>query len=255
MTIYSQCRAKGGPATCISGRCPQKAGGLITTISQYSNLSETNQIGVLKEVERIQQTLPYSSETYRRLGAIAANMKINTSEAVNRTADTITDADVEVINKSLEISRRTNSRLQQESFNQKLSSVSDVFNALDKKTNSKNQANNTSKWNTARELKEVLEQRHQGVSFSLIENADYISVGTIKVSEAARGEGRARKAMEDLIKEADRAGKPLCLTASSHYGASKTRLEKFYRSLGFKPNKGRNRDFTTMDDLIRPVGG
>jgi len=44
----------------------------------------------------------------------------------------------------------------------------------------------------------------------------------------------------------------LALTPTKAFGASKGRLEKWYRRHGFVPNKGRNKDFSTKESMIRP---
>ena len=44
----------------------------------------------------------------------------------------------------------------------------------------------------------------------------------------------------------------LSLSPSTDFGASSvSRLTKFYRRFGFKPNKGRNKDFRTRDTMLR----
>ena len=58
--------------------------------------------------------------------------------------------------------------------------------------------------------------------------------------------------MEDLVNEADRAGKVVALTPSTDFGATSVgRLEDFYRRFGFARNRGPNKDFRTRKFMIR----
>jgi hypothetical protein len=59
--------------------------------------------------------------------------------------------------------------------------------------------------------------------------------------------------MEDLIDLCDERGWALALTPSDFAGASVPRLKKFYKSLGFVANSGKNKDFTTRETMIRPA--
>ena len=49
--------------------------------------------------------------------------------------------------------------------------------------------------------------------------------------------------MESLVKYADDNGMTIALSPSADFGASKTKLKKFYKSLGFVENRGKNKDF------------
>lgn len=74
----------------------------------------------------------------------------------------------------------------------------------------------------------------------------------VKTPEAKRGEGSARRAMEQFLAEADEQGYRVALTAEPMgKGVSKSKLENFYKSLGFKPNTGKNKDFDVMSGMIR----
>lgn len=75
----------------------------------------------------------------------------------------------------------------------------------------------------------------------------------IETPKGERGKGLATKRMKALIAEADVAGVPLALSPSSDFGSSKPKLTKWYKSLGFKPNKGRNKNFATRETMIRPA--
>jgi hypothetical protein len=76
----------------------------------------------------------------------------------------------------------------------------------------------------------------------------------LRVPDAKRGQGQARAALNVFVQEADANGYTLTLNADplGKGGLSKAALEKFYKSAGFIRNKGRNKDFTTQAEYIRP---
>src|SRR5690606_15998442 len=74
----------------------------------------------------------------------------------------------------------------------------------------------------------------------------------VKTPRAKRGEGSARRALEQMVREADERGIQLRLNADPmDKGVSRQKLVQFYRSLGLVPSKGRNKDFATMAQFIR----
>lgn len=82
--------------------------------------------------------------------------------------------------------------------------------------------------------------------------SSWVVLSRIEIPKAARNGGTGTAIMERIIKEADANGWPLALTPDDAFGGSKSRLEKFYRRFGFVPNKGRAKDFTTRELMIRP---
>lgn len=79
-----------------------------------------------------------------------------------------------------------------------------------------------------------------------------VSVDHVATPPAKRGRGSARAAMQALVEQADREGLRVALTPEPmSKGVSKAGLEEFYRSLGFRPNKGRSADFDTRHAMIR----
>jgi len=87
----------------------------------------------------------------------------------------------------------------------------------------------------------------------LFEKGNYIELNLIKIKPEYKGKGWATKILDDLSEYAQENNKILTLTPSDTFGASKSRLEKFYKRFGFVPNKGKNKDFTTKDTMIRPL--
>lgn len=66
-----------------------------------------------------------------------------------------------------------------------------------------------------------------------------------------RGQGTGTEIMEHLIAYADRSGVTIGLTPSTDFGGTKSRLERFYRGFGFRPNKGSNRDLRIRESWVR----
>lgn len=82
---------------------------------------------------------------------------------------------------------------------------------------------------------------------------DGVRIDKIWVAPDVRGHGVGSQVMHRIVDWADARGITLVLTpASEGRGApSKTKLEHWYRSFGFGPNKGRNKDFAFTDAMIR----
>ena len=94
--------------------------------------------------------------------------------------------------------------------------------------------------------------RDLGIVESIYESGGDITLSRIIVPKEARGTGTGTKAMQLLTDFADATGKRIVLTPSKDFGASSVpRLVKFYKRSGFVENKGRNRDFTTREAMIR----
>ena len=79
----------------------------------------------------------------------------------------------------------------------------------------------------------------------------YISVDKIFINKEFRGMGYANEAMEDLFEFADRNKIIITLTPDSLWGANKEKLRKWYQSLGFVMNKGKHKDFQTMQLMYK----
>ena len=94
--------------------------------------------------------------------------------------------------------------------------------------------------------------RDLGVVESIYERDGDITIAKIVVPAQARGEGTGTKAMKLLTEYADKTGQRIVLTPSEDFGASSVpRLVGFYKRFGFVENKGRKRDFTTRESMIR----
>lgn len=73
----------------------------------------------------------------------------------------------------------------------------------------------------------------------------------IVVEPADRHAGRAERALVDIVAFADRHGKTIVLSPTSEFGASRRRLEVWYRRQGFRLNRGRSKDYRYQQLMIR----
>lgn len=74
----------------------------------------------------------------------------------------------------------------------------------------------------------------------------------VKTAKESRGEGSARRALESFLRETDRAGLTVFLTADPmEKGVTKGRLTSLYKSAGFKDNAGSKRDFRSRAGMVR----
>jgi GNAT superfamily N-acetyltransferase len=97
-------------------------------------------------------------------------------------------------------------------------------------------------------LEDTLSHKY-GVNLEVYEYDDYIELKKIVVPKDKRGGGIGSDVMEELIQYCKDNQKDLFTTPSSAFGGSVGRLTKFYKSLGFKDNKGRGRDFRSKESL------
>lgn len=83
--------------------------------------------------------------------------------------------------------------------------------------------------------------------FIVTERGDDLILDSLIVGKENQGKGLGTIAMKQLIDYADQNGKRIILTPGlqnkTHGTTSRARLVKFYKSLGFKENKGRSIDF------------
>ena len=89
------------------------------------------------------------------------------------------------------------------------------------------------------------------VIVSLSHDQHGIVLHRIEIDPAFRGRGIGTAVMEVLIAFADSAGLAIALTPEGRRGTPKAALVRWYRSLGFVPNKGRNKSFRYQEALIR----
>lgn len=104
------------------------------------------------------------------------------------------------------------------------------------------------------DIENFLEEKY-GVVLTLYyqKYVNAIKVAGIVVPKEARGQGVGTKVFDDLTSFADKFDLMIVLTPSKDLGGSSvTRLRKFYQRFGFVRNLGRNKDFRTMETMLRP---
>ena len=100
-------------------------------------------------------------------------------------------------------------------------------------------------------ISKTLAVKYPDVVLDIAESPKAIDLSRIVVPKEMRNQGLGSSVMQDLIDYADQTGKQVRLSPSSDFGGSPTRLNKFYKEFGFVDNRGRNKDFTTRETMIR----
>lgn len=95
-----------------------------------------------------------------------------------------------------------------------------------------------------------IKARHAPVKMQVTENECGITVDAIIVPADLRRQGRGTAAMMDLQAYARSVGKPIALTPDSIFGTPKSVLVRWYKSLGFRMNTGRRKDFRFQETMI-----
>ncbi|MET0081080.1 MAG: hypothetical protein ABW119_21685, partial [Candidatus Thiodiazotropha lotti] len=89
-----------------------------------------------------------------------------------------------------------------------------------------------------------------GGDISVSETDDVVVLNKIIVPKENRKTGIGTEYIQRLQSYAQQAGKTIALSPSTDFGGtSASRLKKFYKSLGFIENKGKNRDFSISESM------
>lgn len=100
-------------------------------------------------------------------------------------------------------------------------------------------------------IERAIGRRHPGTNLSVSHTkSGNFRVNQIWVPPYMQGRGIGTKVMSNLTALADKKKKKITLNQDPDPG-KKAKLAKFYKSHGFKPNKGRSRDLTIKDTHIR----
>lgn len=100
-----------------------------------------------------------------------------------------------------------------------------------------------------------VQARHPGVLLDLARDvAGNVVLSRVVVPADLRGHGIGEQVMAELLVQADQHEATVALTPSPDFGGDVHQLERWYRRLGFRPNRGRSRDFSTREAMIRPPG-
>jgi hypothetical protein len=98
---------------------------------------------------------------------------------------------------------------------------------------------------------DLLKKRFPSLDFSVSESDDVIRLNKLVVPKDQRNQGVGSEFMRDLTQYADEAGKPIALTADGDFGGSKAGQRRFYKRAGFEDNKGKNKDFSISEGMVR----
>jgi predicted GNAT family N-acyltransferase len=120
---------------------------------------------------------------------------------------------------------------------------------------------NNKDWTTAQKmvdeeanikLKEIMNQwKSEGVESYIYCSRGDITLSEIRIPKENRGQGLGTSKMKELLNFAQKQNMRVILTPSTDFGASsKSRLERFYKALGFVGNKGSNKDFRIRETMI-----
>ncbi len=82
-----------------------------------------------------------------------------------------------------------------------------------------------------------------GIELYVTQNAYQIHIHEIKVPEQKRNQGIGTKVIQAIQQYAQSVNLPITLSPEPE-SRQKGNLERFYRSLGFKPNKGKSKDYS-----------
>lgn len=104
-----------------------------------------------------------------------------------------------------------------------------------------------------KELSYRLSKMFPGVDFSVSVSPDAVRINKVVVPEDARNQGIGSALVSEVNRYADDAGLPVALTADGDFGGSKAAQQRFYKRLGFSPNKGGSRDFSFTENMLRPA--
>ena len=80
---------------------------------------------------------------------------------------------------------------------------------------------------------------------------DLLILNEIEINKEFRERGYATKFMKQLIKLADHMQIKMSLNPDNYKGSNKERLKKFYSRFGFCLNKGKDKDYSVSELMIR----
>lgn len=106
----------------------------------------------------------------------------------------------------------------------------------------------------ARDISSVvadIEAKYPDIKLDAGEGKGPIIVSRIVFPKEQRGQGFGTDAMRTIVEYADANGKQIALTPSKDFGGTVTRLKTFYKNLGFVENKGKNRDLSISETMVR----
>lgn len=102
-------------------------------------------------------------------------------------------------------------------------------------------------------IESILLQKYPNISLDIYEkSSDRLILSRIVIPKEMQGSGIGTQVMNDIVTYADQHNKKIFLTPSTDFGGSSvSRLTNFYKRFGFVMNKGRNKDYSEMQSMVR----
>jgi GNAT superfamily N-acetyltransferase len=100
-------------------------------------------------------------------------------------------------------------------------------------------------------FRQFIKENSDDVQIETSHRNNTITLHKIVVPKHLRGKGVGTQKMKELTKHADETGKRVVLTPTKDFGGSISRLKKFYKSHGFYENRGKKKDYSTRETMIR----
>ncbi|WP_039630048.1 GNAT family N-acetyltransferase [Streptomyces sp. 769] len=103
-----------------------------------------------------------------------------------------------------------------------------------------------------RELAKSLEREFPGLVLDVHRSIfGQVVISGIRVPKGERRKGIGTAVMRRLTDAADVNGDRMAATPTTDWGSSKAGLERFYKRFDFRSNKGRKRDLTISESIVR----
>jgi len=102
------------------------------------------------------------------------------------------------------------------------------------------------------ELRSIISDKYPNVKLDLSgKESGPVVINRIVVPPEQRGQGIGSAVMDEILSYADKQGKVAALTPDSSLGTAKGKLIDWYSNMGFKINKGRSRDNSISELMVR----
>lgn len=99
-------------------------------------------------------------------------------------------------------------------------------------------------------LKKEYEEKNIEINIYKSNDNAYV-ISLIRVPKVLQGQGIAKQVMTSIVSIADKNNVILALTPTNQFGSNKNKLISFYKQFGFKDNKGKSKDYSISETMIR----
>ena len=98
---------------------------------------------------------------------------------------------------------------------------------------------------------EQLKAKYPNTRLGLSAYPDRMHLDVLIVPKEERRQGIGSSIMSELTSVADQENLTMSVTPSTSFGGSKAGLDRFYRKFGFSPNRGKYKDFSVKESMLR----